>query len=375
MNITNAATPYAASFGALPNETAYSNPAGFIMRESKSMTTIEALQSVFENGIKQVKAFTPTAGGAGTAGYAMVPIYLDPRIVDRTRKWTPLVELFPRVTNYGMTADYNIITSKGGAFTAGLDAALNETNTTYDRASVDIKFLYSVGRVLGQTQAAVPPYMLAGFQPAGGTSTGPFGDVGATNALQQEILVKTREIKELEESLLVRGNATTSVFGGPDGTEFSGFMVLVSTTNTVAKGTTAIALDDVTTAIQYAFDDGGRPNIGVCDSSTFSDLIKLLTAKIGYLQPVQQVMWGFSAIMLNTQVGQIPVIQSQFMLTTTAYKAIYFLDMSVIELRVLQDLTYEPLAKTNDSEKFMLKMYECLVVKAPTFCSSVTGIA
>ena len=98
----------------------------------------------------------------------MIPIYVDPRIVDTTRKETPLVELIPRVANQGMYADYNKITAKGGGFTAAEDAALSETNTTYDRASTVIKFLYAVGRVTGPTQAAMPSYMLEGFQPQGG---------------------------------------------------------------------------------------------------------------------------------------------------------------------------------------------------------------
>jgi hypothetical protein len=39
----------------------------------------------------------------------------------------------------------------------------------------------------------------------------------------------------------------------------------------------------------------------------------------------------------------------------------------VIEMRVLQDISYEELAKTNDSVPFVLKLYEALVVKAPQF--------
>jgi len=49
--------------------------------------------------------------------------------------------------------------------------------------------------------------------------------------------------------------------------------------------------------------------------------------------------------------------------------------MSVVEMRVLQDLTYEDLAKTNDSEKFMLKIYEAFLIKATSFCSSITEIS
>lgn len=358
---------YQVSFLNLPNHTVYSNPMGVQMKgvEYGGETSLEALR---EQHSVNLKALETTTGGAGTAGYALVPVYVDPRITDITRKYTPLVELVPRVTNMGMYADYNQITAKGGGTTAAEDAALTETNTTYDRQSTEIKFLYSVGRVTGPAIAAIPSYSLGGLTPQGGASGG-FSDQTATNAKQMEVLVKTREIRELEESLIVSGNAGTTA------TEFSGIIALMGSTNTVDKSSAAMALADIDTAIQYAFDDGGRPNLAVCSSAVYTDLLGLLTAKIGYLQPVQQVFWGFSTIVLNTMVGQVPVIPSMYMSNVSGSKAMYFLDMSVVEMRVLQDLTYEDLAKTNDSEKFMLKLYEALIIKAPTFCSSITAIA
>jgi hypothetical protein len=69
------------------------------------------------------------------------------------------------------------------------------------------------------------------------------------------------------------------------------------------------------------------------------------------------------------------VIASRFLSTTagsgsgTPYNArsVFVMDTNVIEMRVLQDVSYEELAKTNDSVKFMLKCYEALVCKAPQF--------
>jgi hypothetical protein len=361
------ADAYQHSFGALPNETLYHPGARAEWNPEKKSFEGDLrpqLKSAFEVGFK---ALTSTSGGAGTAGYAMVPVYVDPRIVDQTRKYTPLVELIPRVSNQGLTADYNVITAKGGGFTAGEDAALDETNTTYDRQSKSIKFLYAVGRVTGPAIAAIPSYILEGLQPAGG-ATGAFSPATAPNAKQMEVLVKTREIRELEENLIINGDSSTN------SNEFDGIIKQLGTTNTVDKSSGALALSDIDTAIRYAFDDGGRPNLAVCSSSVYTDLLGLLTAKIGYLQPVQQVFWGFSTIVLHTMVGDIPVIPSMYMSNTSGSKAMYFLDLSVVEMRVLQDLTYQELAKTNDSEKFMLKIYECLVIKAPQFCASITNI-
>lgn len=362
------ADAYQHSFGLIGNKTCYASGARGLRGELKSQPMSDMrteLKSFCELGLK---AFNTEAGGAGTAGYAMIPVYVDPRVIDQTRKYTPMVELIPRVTNQGVTADYNIITAKGGAVTKAEDAALTETNTTYDRQSTAIKYLYAVGRVTGQAMAAVPSYIVQGMSPAGG-SMGGFTSASAPNAKQLEVLVKTREIRELEEDLIINGDAAT------DATEYSGIIKLMGATNTVDKNTTALGLNDITLAIQYAFDDGGRPNLAVCSSGVYSDLLNLLTPKIGYMQPTQKVFWGFSTIVLHTMVGDVPVIPSMYMSNVSGSKAIYFLDLSVIEMRVLQDMTYEELAKTNDSQKFMLKIYEAFIIKATSFCSSITEIS
>jgi len=357
---------YQTSFGNLPSGTRYQEVDLKSFGELKY--NIDLRPTLNEAAAIGMKALGTQTGGAGTAGYALVPIYVDPKIVDQTRKYTPLVELVPRVSNMGMTADFNNIVSKGGGFTAVEDAALAERDNTPDRFSTAIKFLYAVGRVTGPAIASMPSYILHGLNPQGG-ATGAFGDSSAPNAKQLEVLLQTRAIRELEENLIVNGDAST------DATQFSGIITLMGATNTVDKNSSALSLDDIDLAVQYAFDDGGRPNLAVCSSGVYTDLLGLLTAKIGYMTPVQQVFWGFSAIVLNTMVGQIPVIPSMFMSNTSGSKAIYFLDMSVVEMRVLQDLTYEDLAKTNDSEKFMLKVYEALIIRNTAFCSSITEIS
>jgi len=359
---------YAHSFGALDDGTVYSNGMeGIDLRPQ--------LKDVFDKGFASVqqKALSSTAGGAGTAGYAMVPVYVDPRIVDTTRKYTPLVEAFPRVTNMGRTADYNKVTAKGAAYTAAEDAALPEKDDTYDRASTDIKYIYSVGRVTGQARAAYPSYIMEGFQATGGGLAGTaFSPQSAPNAKQLEVIMKARSLREKEESLIVNGDAGTT------STEFSGIVTLQSTTNKVDKNTSAIEYADVETAIQHAFDDSGQPNIGVASSAVMGDLRKLMIDTFNYRPADMTTTLPFgvsSRLTLETMIGAIPVIPSQYLSNTSGSKAIYFLDMNYWEMRVLQDMAYEDLAKTNDSEKFMLKIYEALICKNTAFNSWVGEIA
>lgn len=359
---------YAASFGNLKSKTMYAGlPKGTELKNAFDLRG--QLRESFSVGMK---ALTTTAGGAGTAGYALIPVYVDPRIVDQSRKYTPLTELLPRVTNLGMTADYNVITGKGTAFFGAEDAALSETNDTYDRSSEDIKFLYAVGRVTGPAIATVPPYVLAGHQSASGAAMmSPFGDASAPNAMQLEVLNKARSMKEKEEDTILNGDSSANSL------EFDGVIAILGSTNrrNPASGSGGdIALSDVDLAAQDAFDDGGRPDLAVCNSRTYTDIIGLLNQKIGYLQPSQLTEWGFSEVVLNTMVGPIRLIPSMFLSNTADTGRLIFLDTSVIEMRVLQDMSYEELAKTNDSQKFMLKEYLCMVIKAPSFCAQIYEI-
>lgn len=354
---------YSHSFGALKDGTRYADAWSEIDYRPK----LKDLMSI------GMKALGTETGGAGTAGYAMVPIYVDPRIVDVTRKFTPLVELIARVTNQGMTADYNKITAKGGGYTAAEDAALPETNDTYERATTGIKFLYAVGRTTGQMQAAMPSYILEGFQPAGeGLGGGsPFSSVGAPNAKQLEVIMKAREMRELEENLIVNGSVST------DSTQFDGIVTLQSTENVVDLDGAAMTWDDIETAVRYAFDDGGRPKIAIASSSVVQDIRKIIIDTFRYNPSDLAGTLPFgvaAAIVLQTMVGPIPVIPSMYLSNTSGAKQIYFLDTDYIEMRVLQDMTYEDLAKTNDSQKFMLKIYEALIMRNNKFNSFIDDI-
>lgn len=375
MDGIQSATAYEQSFGNMPGRTMYQNPYGL---DTKSREVDERdiekgiLGKAFMAGLERMEmkaqALTGLTANTGNAvGLSTVPVYLDPRIVDVTRKWTPFVELVPRVTSTSNVYTWNQITAKGGAVALAEDAPLTETNTTYTRQSTPIKYLYAVGRVTGPLIAAQPSFVLEGMTATG--ATGAFGAQGASNAKQQEVLVKTREMRELQEELMITGDAPTNA------EEYSGVIVLMGATNTVDKNTAALGLADIDTSIKNAFDDGGRPNLAICSSGVFTDLLALLTAKIGYMQPTQKVFWGFSTIVLHTMVGDVPVIPSMFMSNASGSKAIYFLDMSVVHMAVLQDLTFFDLARTNDSEKFALKSYEALIIRNTAFCSSITEIS
>jgi hypothetical protein len=65
---------------------------------------------------------------------------------------------------------------------------------------------------------------------------------------------------------------------------------------------------------------------------------------------------------------------SQFMPSTTGSRRIFCINTNYIQRRVLQDITFERLAKTSDSEKFMLKTYSTLINKFPEGMGQLYGI-
>ena len=374
-NLGDSRSAYAHSFGFLENGTRYAGA-----RDSEDLRP--QLKALCDRGMQavQTKALAINNMGAGTAGYSLIPVFVDPRIIDRSRKFTPWTELTQRVTNQGVTADYNYISAKGGAVSAFEDAALADVTDTEARASTVIKYLYSVGRVTGPTQAAMPSYIVQGLQPTGtGMDTATFNSPTAPNAKQYEVLKRAQALKELEENMIWNGNATTTGTGSgaPDGSEFSGIVTLQSSTNAVAKSTTALDWADLELAVQYAYDDSGRPNVAGASSSVVKDIRNIMVDSFR-MNPGQlsgSAGFGIPApLVIETMVGPIPIVPSQYLSNVSGSKAIYFLDMEYIEMRVLQDMTYEDLAKTNDSQKFTLKMYEALIMKNTSFNGAVTGI-
>ena len=344
---------------------------GFDAREKIQKSYTERMEA-------HLKALGPTApNNTGTGGTGvLVPIYPDARIVDISRKQTPAREVIPRVTNLGLTADYNRITAKGSAVTAVPDAPLNEADDTLERKSEPIKFIYSIGRILGPSQAAIPPYALGGFQPDGGLfGNSGFSDVAAPNGLQLQVLTHARALMEKEEDLIFNGDKDTNA------TEFDGLIELQGTTNQVdvtsAGGGGYLQWSDVESAVEKAYASGGRPNVAFASPAALTRLRAIVQEKYRY-QPADYsdaLSWGVPpALVLETMVGPVPVYPSRFLSNTAGSQQIWFIDTDVVEMRVLQDITFERLAKTNDSDKFMLKEYACLINRAPEFCAFIDNI-
>ena len=361
---------YANCFANYPSETTYHF--GARRTGMKSLSETE-LRTFISTGRTRWKALFSTTGSTGTTDYVLSPVFVDQNIIDTSRKFTPFREMIPRVTNQGRTADYNRITAKGAAVMYGEDGALSDVTDTYERVSKAICHLASVGRVTGQAQAAQPPFALMGAMPTGtGISPGStFRSTAAMSPLAKEIVVRSRALFELEENKLWNGDASTTH-------EWDGIVQLQGSTNRTAASA-ALQLDHLEDAIEDAVEDSGRPDFAGASIGVVKDIRKLLRDSYRYgpgeMKGTTNIPFGLPPqLIYESSIGPIPIIPSQYLSNTSTAKSIYFLNSDMIEMRVLQDVTFERLAKTNDSDKFFLKMYEVPIIRAVEFNACVTSI-
>jgi hypothetical protein len=254
---------------------------------------------------------------------------------------------------------------------------LTEQNDSYIRKTVAVKILASVGRVTEFMTEASRPYLSAG---------------GYVDALSLDVRAKTLALRRLQEAMILLGD------GAADWTEpvnsstvtgaysYNGLYQLISNANSNNLGgsstyatdmaAAALSIADIRTAIRSPRTRGGEPNLMVCDYATYDQIKALIQDQLRYVS-TQTIAWGITTLSFEG----IPIIASRFLSTTagtganTVYtgRSLFVLDTNVVEMRVLRDVTYEELAQTNLSKKFVLSVFETLVVKAPQFCQIVYG--
>lgn len=348
---------YRSGFGDMPNKTIYKY---YLAKPQDEVKNIDFVKDAFERKNMdrlEVKALTTTgnlfATGTNytsTSGSVptLIPIYLDPEITDITKYDTPMYNgLIKKVTNRGLYADYVKMTAKGAAAFKAEDAALPEADDTYTRAVTAIKFAYATGRITGPMLAAS-----AEFQ----------------NMLRIETVNKHQTLAELLEKQICQGTT------GGDSGGFSGFLNIV-TTNYANLSSTTVTVAALRTAIRTCRQPTtarglGHPDLMVTDWKTVDDIKALMQNELRYYNlPEGRIAWGIRAV----EFEGIPIICSGGMPTTTNGKEIHVYDTTTWEMRILKDETFEELAKTNDSYKFMISWYGTLICKNELYNYRIYG--
>lgn len=298
------------------------------------------------NAQLQKASIDTQTGGAGTAGTALVPVYPDPSIVDRTVRETPLRAVYPRRAVKGLTYDYIPKSAQGEAAWAAENAAIADQEDTYSRVSVPIKFLYGKGRISGPAIAAMR---------------------GFIDPTQLDLASKTKAIREAEEDAIINGDASTTP-AEPNG------LIVGITTNTTDLSSALPTLAQIRAEFTTSFNANGNIDLAVTDASTHAHIK-------GLLQDIQRIVKNPSEGMLGFGIPDafefdgVMFMKSKFMPRTANAKRILFLDMRYLFMAVLQELTFEMKINENDNEPYLLKEYLAPVNTFEGAMTQMYGIA
>lgn len=288
-------------------------------------------RKLMEKGLlNKSPSISSTTGGTYT-GQGLLPPFVDPSIVDRTVRETPLVRLLARRAVRGRSYVYNIRTAKAGADFVTEDASLAEQTDTYALTNVTMSVLAAIGRVTDLASASET----------------------IINLMSEEIKTKTASMNEALENEIINGNTTTNALG------FNGLLAAL-TTNVPDSAGAAITLDNLRTDLNTAFEANALVDLVVTDGSTFNVIKGLL---MDFQRNVEQpkALMEFGIPDAFSFDGAM-FIKDRYMPTVAANRQILYLDSRYLYLAVLRDYTFEELAKTNLSRKFVLSWFGSLAV-------------
>lgn len=353
----------------------YQDPMGFYQGAGVKVGEAEmkSFKEAFVNSSEELKSLATNTGGNGATNLTAVPAFFDVNMTDLSRKQTPASVLMPRIATKSTIFQYPKITAKQTAYAGveGDDLTSGTDTPSLGNDTANMKYLYSRGTVTGQAKVAIPEFNLPGFEPTqtatGNGISGNFNDRSG-DGVGINTMTAARALKEYEESLIFNGDSSVTA------TEFDGIVKLMGSTNALDKAGAALTIPDINTSVGFAVEDGGLPNLAFASIGAYNQLLNLVADKIGFLQPSFLTDFGFSAISFNTLAGNVSMIASRFLDNTTDNGSIYFLDMSVWEMRVLQDMVMEKLGKRTDNDEFFMKEYLTLITRAPQFNSSIINI-
>ena len=292
----------------------------------------DKLQMMAKSLVTKDPSIDTTSGGTVTM-YGLQPAFVDPTIVDRTIRETPLVRLLPRRASRSLKYVYNVISAKGGAKWMKDDAALSVQSDTRSTSYVDMKFLYAVGRVTNPALAGA--------------------NASYINLFGEDVRVKMASMNEALENEIINGDTTSDANG------FNGLIASI-TTNTTDNSGAEITIEQMRDDFNTSFEANGLIDLVVTDGRTLNYVKGLLQDYLRFYGKIPENMdFGIPDAFYFD--GAL-YIKDRYMPTTAASRRMLFLDSRYVFLAVLQDLTYQEMGVVDDSRKYFLKWYGSLVV-------------
>lgn len=291
-------------------------------------------------------------------------------------KGTPLRKRWSRSKANGLTHEYTQRTSLGSPSSSFYaDGQLPSDGTTrYVRKGKQVKCIGEIGRVTGLMIAA-------------GRS---FAD---QLALEQQ--ARMVSVLQAEEGALLNGDSTKPymVVDGsgnqtPQYLEFDGLDRIIAQEGGVSidastyPGGSKVSIPIVNSAIQQVYDANGEPTAVVMGSREkiyFNELLQNFVryGGDGVVHVERQV--GASVMYYDSDFGSLPLIPSRYIVPDAGKTNMYVVcertaGEDVITVAELQSIGSQPLAKIDDSERFMVNEYQTLVVRAPQWQARIKGL-
>ena len=337
----------AIQFGA-PEKTVYHGWDGTLFKNdlNKHVHLSERLETAIKEVIKKVKAnpnIITKADFTTTVGQYFIPLHLDPDIVRRTQEETPFLALLRRKTMIGLTTNIQTVDALPASAYLQEGAALTAAVGTYNRITYTAKYLYSVGQVTGQSIAATRTY---------------------NPAMSQDMIDHAMSFRQKEEASVLLGEDTdtSSSFYQYSQYGFDGEHKLLAGYDSGSNqldlaDARKITLADLRAGIKEVKKDFGRPSLIVTDLETYEDIKNTITQYTGFVNQSINIAWGLQSYSIDG----VPVIWTHTLPTADATRSALVCDMRMLEMHMLLDITQEPLAKTIDAEKYMIKDYGVFV--------------
>ena len=292
-------------------------------------------------------------------------------------KGTPLRKRFPRTQANGLTHEYTQRVSLGSPSSSFYaDGQLpNDGTTRYVRKGKQIKCLGEIGRVTGLMIAA-------------GRS---FAD---QLALEQQ--ARMVSVLQAEEDALLWGDATKPYsVTHSDGSqsiqhlEFDGLDRIIRQEDGIVydaathPGGSKVGIPLVNLVIQLIYDNNGEPTcivLGSREKRFFNELLHNFVRYGGDGIVHVERQLGVSVMYYDSDFGSLPLIPTRYIKPDSSQKTKMFVlcektaGENIIEVAELQSIGSQPLAKIDDSERFMINEYEALINRAPQWNAVIDNL-
>lgn len=292
-------------------------------------------------------------------GSNLMHVIADEAVTMLYKRPYPIQALIPVESNKGKAANWDVIPPFGhnSASFGAEDPTLIETEINPFNRTDYIKYMYAVGRVTqGAKFAGLTQY------PARDVKTIQIdaSQEALRSLRERSVLGVTRDVSDIENL----------DFESASGLQYKGMYEIIQANsaspnwvNGTGYDTYHEIMDGMRESYKLMVKDGMRPNLAICDYTTFNTVAGGLMEYFR-TEPIKEFTQGISKISLVFPGnGGLPMIPTEFLPMGAGRGAVFMIDTRLWARRVLWQDMYQDLANINTSDKFVISAAEVLIDK------------